>query len=93
MGIQCNQYPKLNHNLSLSQFLAHHNSEDLDPTESSSAVPAAIKAPSHDTYSPKSAPNQMDTQCNQSQYPTLMKQICTHNPSTGQARKTITPTL
>ena len=29
----------------------------------------------------------MGTQCNQSQYPTLMKQNCTHNPSTSQVRK------
>ena len=29
----------------------------------------------------------METQCNQSQYPTLMKQNCTHNPSTSQVRK------
>ena len=29
----------------------------------------------------------METQSNQSQYPTLMKQNCTHNPSTSQVRK------
>ena len=27
----------------------------------------------------------MVTQCNQSQYPTLLKQICAHNPSASQA--------
>ena len=29
----------------------------------------------------------MKPQCNQSPYPTLMKQNCTHNPSTSQVRK------
>ena len=29
MAIQCNQYPNLNHNLALPQFLAHHNYEDF----------------------------------------------------------------
>ena len=29
----------------------------------------------------------METQCNQSQYPTLMKKNCTHNPSTSQVRQ------
>ena len=29
----------------------------------------------------------METQCNQSQSPTLMKQNCTHNPSTSQVEK------
>ena len=36
MAIQCNQYPNLNHNLALLQFLAHHNCEDLDPTDTPS---------------------------------------------------------
>ena len=31
MAIQCNQYPNLNHDLALPQFLTHHNCEDLDP--------------------------------------------------------------
>ena len=33
----------------------------------------------------------MGTQYNQSQYPTLMKQNCTHNPSTSQVRKSNHP--
>ena len=69
MEIQCNQYPSLNHNLALSQFLAQHNCEDLDPTDTPSAVPTARQAPSNDTYNPKCAHNPMETQCNQSQYP------------------------
>ena len=49
MAIQCNQYPNPNHNLALAQFLAHHNCEDLDPTDNPGAVPTALQAPSDDT--------------------------------------------
>ena len=87
MAIKCNQYPNLSHNLALPQFLAQHNSEDLDPTDTPRAVPTALEAPSDDTYNPKCSHNPMETQCNQSQYPTLMKQNCTHSPSTSQVRK------
>ena len=34
------------------QFLTHHNCDDLDPTDTPSAVPTALQAPSDDTYSP-----------------------------------------
>ena len=78
MAIQCNKYPNLNHNFTLSQFLSQHNCEDLDPTDTPSAVPTALQAPSGDTYNPMCAHNPMETQCNQSQYPTLMKRNCTH---------------
>ena len=87
MAIQCNQYPYLNHNLALPQFLAHHNYEDLDPTDNPGAVPTALQAPSDGAYHPKGAHDPMETQCNQSQYPTLKKQNCTHNPSTSQVKK------
>ena len=76
--------PNLNHNLALFQFRAHHSCEDLDTTDTPSPVPSALKAPSDDTYNPKCAHNPMETQCNQSQYPTLMKHNCTHNPSVSQ---------
>ena len=36
----------------LPQFLTHHNCDDLDPTDTPSAVPTALQAPSDDTYSP-----------------------------------------
>ena len=36
----------------LPQFLTHHNCDDLDPTDTPSAVPTAIQAPSDDTYYP-----------------------------------------
>ena len=91
MAIQCNQYPNLNHNLALSQFLVHHNCEDSDPTDTPNSVPTALQAPSDDTYNPKCAHNPMETQCNQSQYPTLMKQNCTPNSSTIQVRKSNHP--
>ena len=84
MTIQCNQYPNPSHNFVLPQFLAQHNYENLDPTYTPSAVPTALQAPSDDTYNPKCAHNPMETQCNKSQYPTLMKHNCTHNPSVSQ---------
>ena len=49
MAIQCNQYPNPSHNSALPQFLAHHNCEDLDPTDTPSAVPTALQAPKHCT--------------------------------------------
>ena len=87
MATQCNQYPNLRHNSALPQFLAHHNCEDFDPIETPSAVPTSLQAPSDDTYNPKCAHKPMETQCNQSQYPILMKRNCTHNPSTSQIKK------
>ena len=87
MATQCNQYPNPNHNSALVQFLAHPNCEDLDPTDTPSAVPTALQATSDDTYNPKCAHNPMETQCNQSQFSTLMKHNCTHNPSTSQVKK------
>ena len=74
MATQCNQYPNLSHNSALPQFLAHHNCEDLDPIDTPTAVPTALHAPSDDIYNPMCAHNPMETQCNQSQYPILMKQ-------------------
>ena len=65
----------------------HHNCDDLDPTDTPSPVPTALQAPSDDTYNPKCAHSLMETQCNHSQYPILMKKNCTHNPSTSQISK------
>ena len=36
----------------LPQLLTHHNCDDLDPTDTPSAVPTALQTPSDDTYSP-----------------------------------------
>ena len=75
----------------LPQFLTHHNCDDLDPTDIPSAVPTALQAPSDDTSNPKRTHSLMETQCNHSQYPILMKKICTHDPSTNQVSKRYNP--
>ena len=54
MAIQCNQYPNPSHN-SLPQFLAHPTCEDLDPTDTPSAVPNALQAPRHCTHNPSTS--------------------------------------
>ena len=54
----------------LPQFLTHHNCDDLDPTETPSAVPTALQTPCDDTSSPF-----------------LMKPTCAHNPSANQVSK------
>ena len=53
MAIHCNQYPNPCHNSALPQFLAHHNNEDLDPTDTPSAVPTALQAPKQCTHNVK----------------------------------------
>ena len=55
MEIQCNQYPNPSHNLALPQFLAHHNCEDLDPTDTPSAIPTTIQAPKLCTHNPSTS--------------------------------------
>ena len=69
----------------------HHNCDDLDPTDTPSAVPTALKAPSDDTKNHKCTHSLMETQCNHSQYPILMKKNCTHNLSTSQVSKSSHP--
>ena len=71
----------------LPQFLTQHNCDDLDPTDTPSSVPTALQAPSDDTYNPKCTHSLMETKCNHSQYPILVKKICTHDPSTSQVSK------
>ena len=44
----------------------HHNCDDLNPTDTPSAVPTTLQAPSHDTYNPKCTHSLMETQCNHS---------------------------
>ena len=69
----------------------HHHCDDLDPTDTPSAVPTALQAPSDDTSNPKRTHSLMETQCNHFQYPILMKKICTHDPSTNQVSKSYNP--
>ena len=75
----------------LPQFLTQHNCDDFDPTDTPSEVPTALQAPSDDTYNPKCTHSLMETQCNHSQYPILMKKICTHHISTNQVSKSYQP--
>ena len=69
----------------------HHPCDDFDPTDTPNEVPTALQAPSDDTYNPKCTHSQMETQCNHSQYPILMKKICTHHLSTNQVSKSYKP--
>ena len=55
MAIQCNQYPNPSHNLALPQFLAHHNCEDLDPTDTPSEIPTTIQAHKLCTHNPSTS--------------------------------------
>ena len=69
----------------------HHNCDDLDLTDTPSAVPTALQAHSDDTSNPKCTHSLLETQCNHSQYPILMKKMCTHNPSKNQVSKSYKP--
>ena len=68
--------------------MVQHNCEDLNHTDTPSTVPTAHQASSDPTFNPKCPHNLMETQCNQSQYLTLMKQICACNPSASQVSQT-----
>ena len=61
----------LSHTFALSQFMTQHNYEDLDPSDTPSAVPTAYQSPSDHTFNPGCAHNPMTIQCNQPQYPNL----------------------
>ena len=54
--------------------MAQHNCEDLKPTDTPSTVPTTLQVSIDHTFNPKWSHNLMATQCNQSQYLTLMKQ-------------------
>ena len=69
----------------------HHNCDDLDHTDTTIAVPTALRAPNDDTYNPKCTHSLMGFQCNHSKCPILMKKSCTHNPSTSQVSKSYHP--
>ena len=68
-----------------------NNCDDLDPTDTPIEVPTALQALSDDTYNPKCIHSLMETPCNHSQHPILMKQNCTHIPSTSQVSKSYHP--
>ena len=46
------QYPNPNHNFALPQFMAQPNSEDLEPTDTPSAVPTTLQASCDHTFNP-----------------------------------------
>ena len=71
----------LSHTIAQPQFMAQHNCEDLNPTDTLSKIPTCIQASSNHTLNPICAHNPMATQCNQSQYLTSLNKICAHNPS------------
>ena len=50
----------------LPQFLTQHNCDDLDPTDTPSSVPTALKAPSDDTSSPNCTHNLSTSQVSKS---------------------------
>ena len=77
----------LSHTFALPQFMDQHSYEYQDPTNTPSTVPTSFQVSCDHSLHPECAHNPMETQCNQSQYPILMKQNCTHNPSTSQFRK------
>ena len=64
-----------------------HNYEDQEPTDTTSTVPTAFQVSCDHSLHPECTHNVMTTQCNQSQYPILMKQNCNHNLSTSQIKK------
>ena len=69
----------------------------IDPTDIQNVMPVFYAKgnislhESDDTYNPKCTHSLMETQCNHSQYPIMMKQNCTHNPSTNQVSKSYKP--
>ena len=83
----------LSHNFALPQFMEQHNCEDLKPIDTPSTFSTFTQASSDHTSNQIGAHNSMATQCNQSQYPTLLKQICAHNPSASQVTQANFPTL
>ena len=67
--------------------MAQHNWDDLKPINTPSTFSTFTQDSSDHASNPICAHNLMVTQCNQSQYPTLLKQICAHNPSASQVHQ------
>ena len=57
------------HTFALPQFMAEHNCEELEVTDTPSKVPTVIQSTNGQTFNPTCADNPMATQCSQSQYP------------------------
>ena len=71
----------LSHTFVLPQFMAQHNCEELELTDTPSTVQTFIQASRDHTLNQIWAHNPMATQCNQSHYLTLLNTICAHNLS------------
>ena len=84
MATQCNQSQYPNHNFALPQFMAPPNSEDLESTDTPSAVLTTLQASCDHTFNPECAHNLMETQCNQPQYLIPLNKICAHIPTAYQ---------
>ena len=54
LATQCNQsqYPNLNPNFALPQFMAQHNCEELNSTDAPSTAPTTLQASSDHTLNP-----------------------------------------
>ena len=74
----------LRHNFALPQFMAQHNCEGLKPIDTPSTASTFTQASSDHTSNQSCAHNSMATQCNQSQCPTFLKQLCDHIPYASQ---------
>ena len=71
--------------LTLATILCYPNSwQDLKPIDTPSTFSTLTQASSDHTSNQICAHNPMATQCNQSQYLTLLKQVGAHNPSASQ---------
>ena len=68
--------------------MAQHNCGDQEPTDDPSTVPTTSQASCDHPLKPKCAHNPLVTQCNQSQYLTLIKKNGVHSSSTSQASQT-----
>ena len=68
--------------------MAHHNCEYLKLIHTPSTFSTFTQDSSNDTSNPICAHSSMEAHCNQSQYPTMLKQICAHNPSASQVSQT-----
>ena len=72
----------------LHKFMAQHNCQNQEPTDVPSAVSTASQASCDHTLKSKCAHHPMVTQCNQSQYLTLMKKKGVHRSYAIQASHT-----
>ena len=72
---------------SLPELKGHLDITNQEPTDTPSTMPTAFQVSCDHTLHPECTHNTMETQCNQSQFPTLMRHNCTHNPSTSQVKK------